>query len=451
MLKRAFWTCGLVAVLSISLGVAVCRGADPSRSGDDDRAARGVAIAGGVATATARSNIDAVVLRRTIQPNILKGNFGEAHMNRFLAKHFAQTSGWSPLQARLGPQGIDGLYLRYDPTGRPTGLIVSEAKYGSSQLRKTADGIQMGKTWRTNRLAAMGDNYRSISSAIRTNTIKLAGPGGSVGRQRLQINLPGSGKAAVFTRASSNHPWEFVGPRRMLPEAGEQAHRIGHYLNQASRGEVAYESAVYRVQIRDGALHVRIKDAALLGAEGNEAKLATRHAFKVPLTERQLATNVTILRSEVAKHLREQFPRLAASDVDAYTKQIVRNTRDLEKVLNNRPPSIAQTIAWNSVKAGGVMAVVDMTSRVVQQVLTDGKVRWREVAVSGGITFASSAAGAAAGQATTALLMRSAVSQQLIARTSTVLGVGSTRLVSQMIGGTVGGGVASVLFAIGGY
>ncbi len=441
----------MIAFMGVGLSVATCRGDSGSQSAEGDRTSRDLTIAGGVATATASSNIDAVVLRSTIQPNLLKGGFGEEHMNRHLVKHFAKTGGWSPLQARLGSQGIDGLYLKYDASGQPTGLIVSEAKYGSSRLKPTADGIQMGKTWRAARLDGMGKNYRSIAESIRAGKMTVAGPGGSVGKQRLQINLPGSGKAAVFTRAAANKPWEFVGPRRLLNEAGPQAERIGRYLQQASRGEVAYDSALYQIKLKDGTLHVTIKDVGSLGAEIGEAKLAIRHTLKILLNERQLATSVTILRSEVAKQLREHFPQLPPDAVDAYSKRLVRSKRDLEKILNSRPPSVASAIAWNSVKIGGVAAVMDVTTSIVKQYLTTGTVRWREVAVSGGIAFASSATGAAVGQLTTAILLRSSLSHQLITRTSAILGIGSTRLMPPLIGGAVGGGVTSILFALGGY
>ena len=451
MLNRCCWNHWPIPFVAIGLATTVCHGDDSSRPADQAGVMQGVTMSAGVAAATSLSNIDAVVLRSTIQPNLLKGNFGEAHMNRHLAKHFAKTGGWKPLQARVGPQGIDGLYLKHDGAGQPTGLIVSEAKYGSSQLKSTVDGIQMGKQWRTTRLDAMGKNYRSIAAAIRSDTMRIAGPGGSVGKQRLQIDLPGTRKAAVFTRSASNKPWEYVGPKRLLTRAGEQADRIGRYLQQASRGEVAYESVIYRVQLKNNALHVTIKDAASLGLEGAESKLATRHALKIPLTDRQLSNNATILRSEVTKHLRERFPHLTSSDVDAHSKRIVRDARDFEKILNSRPPSVVSAITWNSAKIGGMAAIVDVTSQVVSQYLTTGSVRWGDVAVSGVIAFTGTAAGAAAGQATTAILVRSAASHQLISRASAALGIGSTRLLPPMIGGTVGGGVASVLFAVGGY
>lgn len=48
-----------------------------------------------------------------------------------------------------GHQGIDGVY--YNPNGEPQYAIV-DAKYGSSQLKDTADGKQMSDNWIENRL-----------------------------------------------------------------------------------------------------------------------------------------------------------------------------------------------------------------------------------------------------------------------------------------------------------
>ena len=41
-------------------------------------------------------------------------------------------------------QGIDGVY--YNPDGHPP-YIIGEAKYGSSKLGTTRDGMQMSDTW----------------------------------------------------------------------------------------------------------------------------------------------------------------------------------------------------------------------------------------------------------------------------------------------------------------
>jgi len=41
-------------------------------------------------------------------------------------------------------QGIDGVY--YNPNGKPP-YVIGEAKYGTSKLSQTADGLQMSEDW----------------------------------------------------------------------------------------------------------------------------------------------------------------------------------------------------------------------------------------------------------------------------------------------------------------
>ncbi|QLB50041.1 hypothetical protein [Streptococcus sanguinis] len=64
-----------------------------------------------------------------------------------------------------GRQGIDGVY--YNPNGHPP-YIISEAKYDTSRLKKTADGRQMSEKWIDRRLErAIDKNHaRSIRKSL---------------------------------------------------------------------------------------------------------------------------------------------------------------------------------------------------------------------------------------------------------------------------------------------
>lgn len=52
-------------------------------------------------------------------------------------------TGTITVTARLGRQGIDGLYVKYNENGQPQKLMVAESKYGSSSLGLTKDGWQL--------------------------------------------------------------------------------------------------------------------------------------------------------------------------------------------------------------------------------------------------------------------------------------------------------------------
>ncbi len=95
------------------------------------------------------------------QYTALKGAMGEAVMDKLLSNHLKDSGNWQRL-AKLGPQGIDSLYVKLDPKGLPKDLLVAEAKFGTSRLGNTVDGCQqMSHCWTSKRLKTTASYYRS--------------------------------------------------------------------------------------------------------------------------------------------------------------------------------------------------------------------------------------------------------------------------------------------------
>jgi hypothetical protein len=71
---------------------------------------------------------------------------------------------------RAGQTGIDGVYKNASP---PPDYIITETKYGTSQLGNTADGLQMSDNWVSNRLVdKVGDvDARLIENAMRNGNV----------------------------------------------------------------------------------------------------------------------------------------------------------------------------------------------------------------------------------------------------------------------------------------
>jgi hypothetical protein len=413
-------------------------------------AAVSVGSAGATALAATLSRADVAAMRAAVQPNLLKAGFGEAHMGRHLTNFLKHSGNWTPLQARLGPQGIDGVMIRYDGLGTPSGLIVSEAKYGSSRLKMTADGLQMGVRWRSVRLARMASEYRSITRSIESGGMKIAGPEGSVGRQRLQLPLS-DGKAAVFARSGGGAPWEFVGPKSLMERAGRHADLVSRYLQMAGEGKVPYESAIYRVVLKRDRLSVVVRDASSLGERGAESALPLRKSISLPLGANRLARLQVMTRGEVAKILSQKYPAMTTSDVDHFSRQIVRTTRDVESLFAARPQSVARTVARNSLAAGGALAIVDAAIQAVGQYRESGSVNWWGVARSSGVTFLGVTAGTAVGQEAIVFMTQNPTAHRFMSHTASLLGTGSRGLGTNTLGGIIGSGAASVLIAYGGY
>ena len=101
-----------------------------------------------------------------LSSSLKKGNFGEMVQDEYY-RQFGYERISKDMVTGLddaGRQGIDGVY--YNPNGHPP-YIISEAKYNTAKLGKTADGRQMSERWIRNRLkkAVDSDHYIAIRKA----------------------------------------------------------------------------------------------------------------------------------------------------------------------------------------------------------------------------------------------------------------------------------------------
>ena len=117
--------------------------------------------------------------------NIQKGNYGEMKMDVYFKSQGYERISLDRVTDLNAPthQGIDGVY--YKLNGHPP-YIIGEAKYGSSKLGSTKDGMQMSDTWinGSNRLVnAVGKDV--------ADDILLEGYG------RILVNITSDGKVII--------------------------------------------------------------------------------------------------------------------------------------------------------------------------------------------------------------------------------------------------------------
>ena len=117
--------------------------------------------------------------------NIQKGNYGEMNMDVYFKSQGYERISLDRVTDLNAPthQGIDGVY--YKSNGHPP-YIIGEAKYGSSKLGSTKDGMQMSDTWinGSNRLVnAVGKDV--------ADDILLEGYG------RILVNITSDGKVII--------------------------------------------------------------------------------------------------------------------------------------------------------------------------------------------------------------------------------------------------------------
>ena len=144
------------------------------------------------------------------------------------------------------------------------------------------------------------------------------------------------------------------------------------------------------------------------------------------------------------------MPGLSRAEANPYADELVRNFDDL-RALHQASPSLSRTILVNSAKASLVGAGLDLTVGALVDLSTEGQIDWTRRAKSALVTFGAVGAGSEIGQGTVAFMTRNPILARFAERSSRVLGLGSSSIVTNTLGSAVGAGAASVFLAYGGY
>ena len=140
---------------------------DPIRAG---------AASGITAYSSMLSNAPAALARTHVMgATSSKGIIGESiAAKKFLQTSLQKTGNWHAISPRIGPKGIDHIFLKIDPeTALPKGIIVGESKYNTSQLGRTADGLQLTGRWTNPRLRTMGSRYYQLSKVTTVQKVPV--------------------------------------------------------------------------------------------------------------------------------------------------------------------------------------------------------------------------------------------------------------------------------------
>lgn len=441
-----------VAILVGTFGFATTVTAQPGPGPTDQFSVTGstvgsAALAGTLSTALSRAHVDAV--QAAITPSAFKGAFGEAHMDRYLTGYLRSSQAWQPIRSRIGPQGIDGIYLRYDRGGNIRSMIVSEAKYGSSQLGVTRDGLQLGANWSNRRLSSMAQTYGRISKSIATGTIKVQTPTSGM-KHRLQVPLA-DGKAAVFWRNSESDPWKFAGPRKLLDAAGKQTSRVSSYFDASSRGVVSYRRYLYHTKVTSTGLEVSVRDAKLLDQLHDARRLPVVRRLLIPLDGAEQRAIQRMTRNELKSLIRARFPSLPSRDVQQYAEDISRSQDRMQSLFAGQQPSALQTVAVNSLSAGALSGGLASSLHLMHDLVTDTEIDLAKLGTTAGIAAVSGTVGSAVGQGTMIAFVNSPTLQRFATQASQSLRVPSATMFARGVSSLAGGGAATLVAAYGGY
>lgn len=415
---------------------------------DDFRdAARGVGTSLGIGGAVVLADPSIAYYETLLHTNPIRGGFGESHMTRFLSRYVREADGLQPFSARIGPQGIDGGFIRFGRDGRPADLVIGEAKYGSSRLGETKDGIQMGDGWRRSKLAKLSESYRDVSRQVQKGLVRAEPLDVRANPQRLELRMA-DGKAAVYWRRNSAESWKFAGRESQISAAGERAGRIGDYLAECASGGRPYRAYIWRVEVRGNEISWVAKDATLLRSNGSESGLPVLKTGSLHLDGAELRSLKRLGTDEIAALIRRKEPMLSVAESRQIAGRISDESRSLQHTLTADAARAEWRLLRMSAAAGLFAATIDMSLSAAADYWNTGKVEADVVARRGGVALAAGGSGAYIGQKVTVAVLKSAAANS----TRGVGGTMSTTMFgAQGAGIAAGGAVASVVMAYGSY
>ena len=362
----------------------------------------------------------------------VKGSLGEAVVgSSYLSKYLANTGNWVSISPRIGPNGMDHVFLKIHPKDAlPRSLMVGESKYNTSALGMTRDGIQLGSRWTAPRLRGLGNRYLRLADVTQLAPLPTIKPA-----YDLTVVLK-NGKTVHFWKNSSTDTWKADCLQSELAEAKRMAQVYGSYLNAAGEGKIVYRSRLFQIKPNGDSLTITIKDASNLDEVGSAARLKITGKIQLDgVLKKHLSDDV---RQDIAKALKRKLPGLTDKDIDRLSRELIQKTTAGESLRRYGNWDVAKKMIFNA----GIAAVLAFSIDAGIQYFSFGEVNWGQTALAGGAAFM----GGMASQGINLVLMHSHWMAQLGSHLNC-----SAQLLNSMTSSAVGGIVFSGLYALGGW
>lgn len=287
--------------------------------------------------------------------NAVKGAAFEKILPGIVDSGFVDRTGgqWTSITPhRSGQRGIDALFVRLDKAGRPSRLMVGEAKFGASRLSLTRDGVQMSDSWIRPRLSNSGRDYRLVAQAFDTCTVVRGSAGGL--RQKI-VPLRGGGMATVSIEG--NRLFVEAPKGVSVRTVQRQANLCADICFGAGEGKIDYRSRLFRMS-REGEKWTFgiIKLDQVSGGELGASDEIRGRFDELPKNIQRL------MKQNVASELRNRG--VNGSAADGLADQICRNPAQLDRTQLTRRTS------WRIGFDRGM--AVSATSAVMMTVLLEG-------------------------------------------------------------------------------
>ncbi len=376
-----------------------------------------------------------------------KGRLGEYVMDKVMTKEFLRGTGnWVSSPARNSIHGLDGLYLRADSQGRIRNPLVVEAKYNTSRLGMTKDGLQMSDGWIRPRMSTPAQIYRDTIWESGDSVIERTIVPENV--DSIAVPLSGSQTADVW---KENDVYNVRVPKGYTTaDIKRQLKNAAKIVEGAGDGVISYRSRLFNYNVEEGTHRITLTH---LGKDGNPV----------------VGTNGAIVR-EVIDYKPGELPEKIREGIQSAFQSTLEDegvpspvAKKLAKFFADNP-DFAETVGlttrdgryirytMGTVHALGVAAISGILSVLVQatsQRLFDGEVDWDSTKRQGAMVALSSGTGYVFGAAIHGTLINTTVGQQLVKMMPVQHIAGQS--ISRVLGTAGGAVIGSTVYLAGMY
>lgn len=412
------------------------------------------ATTGFIASSHENLNFNAVTQKKSRYTE-LKGAFGESLMDYF----FTETGGWQRIESAKVSQGtgklnlvnegsnsktgLDGIYIKFNDNGTPKDLMVGEAKVNSSKLRMTKSGMQMSPEWRNQRLFLTAQRYSNAGKAFREGTYNIAFTPPLSNQESTTIPNGRNGKITFWFDGQAKQWRTYTEPFVTGKQVADKLDTLASYIKAAAQGEVTYRARLFTIDARTSNINIRIINAET----GTFESKPIVNEFKNLPVKVQNAIRGT-LRQTIVHELTKngQAVHIAESNANKVTNY-AEKTGSMHDLINKFYPKnawhqqlLARPVLLGTISGGALAGVFDLGFQA-----RSGQIDLRQLAVI------SSLGGVSGGAAWGGIKMEDYLAQDFLQSPALGLSQSAKSILAKLGGGFTGGGIASLLFAYGGY
>lgn len=353
--------------------------------------------------------------------------------------------------SQSGRAGFDGLYVRFDKRGNPSGVMVTESKFGNSRLGYTKHGgKQMSDEWIRPRAGMTAKHYDRMSSLLRAGRIKPSSRSSlvssSTSKKITVVPLP-KGQKVLIWHEKGGYVYYSDKPVDVQVLA-KQVNKSGQYMEGVAKGKIEPKRVLWRLRVEKNSFVVTSEH---LDAKGNTIPGTMKRVDVLSKPYAELSPSHRELVNEaITSAIKEQYGNSSKREIamrDYKTaKEQNRVGEFLKKYNLERPRSSWRVAGRIALKAGAWGTVMGLGFHVLNRLFSGEAVNFQQMAKEITLSAVSAAGGALTGMGISYFLEK-----QMLTPSQSLLATMNPRWLknSRLLGGLGGGIIATLIFSYG--